>query len=193
MLREDRWMLDGNESQMRAEVNKEKIERFMQALGRAPHSPGRVYFTGGVSAVLHGWRNMTVDVDFKLDPEPMGVFDALPKLKDELEINVELAAPDDFIPALPGWHERSSYITTCGKIQFYHYDFYSQAMAKLERFHARDQSDIKEMVKGGLIERRKLLELFQEIEPQIKRYPAIEPAAFRARVEAFVAEEADDV
>ena len=30
--------------------------------------------------------------------------------KDTLDVNVELAAPDQFIPALPGWRERSEFI-----------------------------------------------------------------------------------
>lgn len=126
---------------------------------------------------------MTIDIDLKLDPEPAGVFDALQQLKERLDINIELAAPDDFIPKLPGWRERSEYIAVHGHIEFYHYDFYSQALAKIERFHSRDQSDIAEMFERGLVERRKLLELFNEIEPDLKRYPAIEQHAFRHRVE----------
>lgn len=37
----------------------------MQCLGQAVTSEGRVYFTGGVSAVLLGWRETTIDVDLK--------------------------------------------------------------------------------------------------------------------------------
>ncbi len=40
----------------------------MHKLGTSVTSEGRVYFTGGVSAVLLGWRDMTLDVDLK-DPE----------------------------------------------------------------------------------------------------------------------------
>jgi hypothetical protein len=39
---------------------------------------------GGATAVLFGWRNTTVDVDLKLEPEPAGVLEAL---------LVEIAAP----------------------------------------------------------------------------------------------------
>jgi hypothetical protein len=55
--------------------------------------------------------------------------------------NIELAAPDDFIPPLPGWEEWSIFIARRGKIDFYHYDLYAQALAKIERGHARDLAD----------------------------------------------------
>jgi hypothetical protein len=48
---------------MRHETQADDIQRFMERLGRAVREPGRVYFTGGVSALLHGWREMTVDID----------------------------------------------------------------------------------------------------------------------------------
>lgn len=80
-----------------------KVRELMRQLGRAATSPGRIYLVGGSSAVLVGWRETTVDVDLKLDPEPGGVFGAIARAKETLNINVELAAPDDFIPELPGW------------------------------------------------------------------------------------------
>lgn len=46
----------------------------MQRLGAAVLSEGRIYFTGGVSAVLMDWREMTIDVDLKAEPEPQGFF-----------------------------------------------------------------------------------------------------------------------
>ena len=60
--------------------------------------------------MLLGWRESTIDVDLKLVPEASEILKALPDLKEQLQINVELASPDDFIPALPGWEERSGFI-----------------------------------------------------------------------------------
>jgi hypothetical protein len=54
---------------MRELVDAERIARLMDALGRAAKEEGRVYFTGGATAVLIGWRTSTVDVDLKLLPE----------------------------------------------------------------------------------------------------------------------------
>ena len=39
---------------------------------------------------LEGWRSATVDLDLKLDPEPEGVFAAIARIKEELDVNVEL-------------------------------------------------------------------------------------------------------
>src|SRR5512140_2978268 len=98
----------------------------MAELGARVGSPGRIYLTGGASALLVGWRSSTVDVDIKLDPEPAGVFEAIAQLKNELDINIELAAPDQFLPPLPDWRESSRFIARHGRIEFYHYDFRSQ-------------------------------------------------------------------
>jgi len=154
-------------------------------MGTAVKSEGRVYFTGGVSAVLMGWREMTIDVDLKAEPEPQGFFECLPRLKDELDINIELAAPDQFVPALPGWQDRSRFIARHGLLSFYHYDFYGQALAKLERDHPRDRHDVTSMRRDGLVNVDRLRELFQSIEGQLIRYPAINPDQLRASVMDF--------
>lgn len=170
---------------MRSEANRPKIEAFMAALGKRVLGEGSIYLTGGATAVLHGWRAMTIDVDIKPDPEPRGLFEAIAALKDELDINVELASPDDFIPPIPGWRERSHFVARHGSVQFFDYDPYGQALSKLQRGHDRDYRDVKAMLKDGLIEVKKLQEMFTQIEPQLIRYPAIDPKTFRAVVERF--------
>ena len=115
-----------------------------------------------------------------------GLYRALPGLKDSLELNVELVAPSDFIPELPGWRERSRFVVLEGQVAFYHYDFYGQALAKIERGHALDLVDIAEMKARGLIDGERALELFEAIGPQLYRYPSLDPATFRARVVSFV-------
>ena len=172
---------------MREPTEAARVTDLMKRLGVESRGPGRIYLVGGASAVLLGWRAATVDVDLKLDPEPAGVFEAVARAKNALNINVELAAPDDFMPALPGWRERSLFIDRHGSVDFFHYDFYAQALAKVERGHERDLLDIDAMHRQGLIEPDRLTALFSEIEPALIRYPAIEPASFRDRVEAAAA------
>jgi hypothetical protein len=175
---------------MRQDTNRERIERLMHELASGVRSAGQVFFTGGVSAVLLGWRDMTMDVDLKADPEPVGFFETLPRLKDALDINIELAAPDQFVPTLAGWRERSLFIAQHGPLKFHHYDFYSQALAKIERGHARDRHDVGHMLAAGLVVPAKLLELFSEAEPMLMRYPAIDAPSLRARVMAVAAGQA---
>lgn len=169
---------------MRRPVDAERIRRFMRELGGEAEKDLRLYFTGGATAVLFGWRANTLDVDIKIDPESDRIFRALPRVKESLEINVELAAPDQFIPEVPGWQERSAFIAREGRLSFYHYDFYAQALSKIQRGHAQDRNDVKQMLQRGLIAPEELRRRFEQIEPQIYRFPAIDPVAFRRALEA---------
>ncbi len=159
----------------------------MRRLGRSATRPAAVFFTGGTSAVLEGWRETTLDIDLRVDPEDDATLHAMVHLKRDLDLNVELAAPSDFIPPLPGWRERSRFITQEGALAFYHYDFYAQALAKIERGHARDIGDVRHMVARGLVDPAELLRLFGEIEGALFRYPALDADDFRRRVEEFIA------
>jgi hypothetical protein len=159
------------------------LAAFMRRLGEERGAAGRVYFTGGATAVLMGWRSTTIDIDIKLDQDAERLLQAIPLLKEELRINVELASPDDFIPELPGWRDRSLFIAREGSIDFFHYDFYAQALAKLERAHTLDLADVGEMMRRGLVDRGDALRFFGQIEPFLYRYPAIDPPTFRRQVE----------
>ncbi len=170
---------------MRAHTTKDRIDLLMRQMGAAVKSEGRVYFTGGVTAVMMGWRDMTIDVDLKAEPEPQGFFECLSRLKDDLDINIELASPDQFVPALPGWQDRSRFIAQHGRVGFYHYDFYGQALSKLERDHPRDRHDVACMKRDGLVVPERMRELFQAVEGQLVRYPAIDPRQLRAAVMDF--------
>ena len=171
---------------MREPVNANRVERFMRELAAISRGSGRVYLTGGASAVLLGWRDSTVDVDIKILPEDDRVLRALPELKERLQINVELASPGDFIPPLPGWEDRSPLIVREGTLSFHHYDFYGQCLAKIERDHRKDRADVKMMLESGLVEPVRLRELFRQIEPEFFRYPAINPAEFAERVRGIL-------
>lgn len=173
---------------MRRKVTKESLQQFMRELGAAARSPGKVYFTGGATALLLGFRDQTVDVDLKLEPEPQGAFEAIAGLKNKLDLNVELASPDDFIPPSRTWRERSRPIAAHGPVEFFHYDFSLQALAKLERGHAQDLEDVASFLRGGYVTAAELRAVFAEIEPQLLRYPAVDPQQFRRRVENFLAE-----
>ncbi|OYW74764.1 MAG: hypothetical protein B7Z37_16350 [Verrucomicrobia bacterium 12-59-8] len=120
---------------MRSPADIDKIQSFMAALGRTVKGAGRDYPTEGATALLYGWRSSTIDVDLKADPEPAGFFEAIAAIKDSLDVNIELAAQDQCIPELPGWRDRSSFIAKHGLQDFFHYDIYSQALAKIERGH----------------------------------------------------------
>ena len=164
----------------------------MKSIGRGEKKAVRVYFVGGATAVLLGWRETTIDIDLKIVPESDDVLRKLPQLKEELQLNIELASPDDFVPALPGWEERSMYIAREGGIEFFHYDFYGQALAKIERGHTTDLQDVREMIDRGLIDPPRLLELFSRVEDKLYKYPAIDARSLKLAVERIVAERKKD-
>lgn len=172
---------------MRNLTTKDLIFDFIGRLAGVARSPIRVYLTGGSTAVLLGWRESTVDVDVRFEPETDEIFRAIPRLKEELQINVELASPPDFIPELPGWRDRSIYIDTVGSVSFYHFDLYSQALSKIERGHEQDHADIESMLSHGLVDRRRLVELFEQIKPNLYKYPAINESNFASAVYTFAA------
>ncbi len=167
---------------MRERVTEDRLRAFMRALAREALTEGRVYFTGGATAVLQGWRESTLDIDIKIIPEHDRLLRTIPQLKESLHINIEYASPDDFIPPLPGWQDRSRFVALKGKLSFHHYDFYAQALAKIERNHELDRQDVRAMIDHGLVEPAKLFALFEAIEPELYRYPAIHPARFAERV-----------
>jgi len=171
---------------MRRKVTVETLNEFMKRLAAAARSPGKVYFTGGTTALLLGFRQQTMDVDLKLDPEPKGAFEAIATLKNELNINVELASPDDFIPRTPDWRERSRHISSIGQVEFFHYDFALQALAKLERGHAQDLQDVKSFLRGSFVTADELRSRFAQIEQALIRYPALAPAEFKKKVDDFL-------
>ena len=73
-----------------------------------------------------------------------------------------------------------------GTLAIFHYDLYSQALAKIERGHAQDLEDVRQMTRAGWVEPGQLLRLFAQIEPMLYRYPAVDPASFRRGVEEAV-------
>jgi hypothetical protein len=167
---------------MRPPVNAARVRELARQLGRASPSRVRIYLTGGATAVLEGWRETTIDIDLRFEPETDELLRELTAQKERLGINVELASPPDFIPELPGWRDRSPFVFREGSVDVHHFDPYSQALAKLERGFAHDLVDVDEMIARGMVERPKLAELFEAIEAQLYRYPAIDAGEFARRV-----------
>jgi hypothetical protein len=173
---------------MRRKVTKATLNQFMRELAGAARSPGKVYFTGGATALLLGFREQPIVIDLKLDPEPAGAFEAIAVLKNRLDLNVELAAPEDFILRASDWRERSRHIASIGAVEFFHYDFSLQALAKLERGHTQDLEDVASFLRGGYVSAEDLRIRFAQIEPGLLRYPAVDPQQFRKKVDDFLSQ-----
>ena len=70
-----------------------------------------------------------------------------------------------------------------GRSIFFHYDFYAQALAKIERGHDQDLRDVEAMRRERLIDPTRLTALFTAIARDLVRYPAIDAASFREKVQ----------
>lgn len=169
---------------MRPPVDASRIRELAHRLALGTNNRVRIYLTGGATAVLEGWRESTIDVDLRFEPEADELLRELPILKERLGINIELASPPDFIPELPGWRERSPLVFRDGNVDVHHFDPYSQALSKIERGFTQDLGDVRAMIEHGLVEPDRLLELYDAIEPELYRYPAIDPASFREKVDS---------
>jgi hypothetical protein len=171
---------------MRPAVDATRIRELAHRLGLAARERVRIYLTGGATAVLEGWRESTIDVDLRLEPEADELYRELAALKERLAINIELASPPDFVPELPGWRERSPLVFRDGNVDVHHFDPYSQALSKIERGFTQDLDDVRAMIEHGLVETATLRDLYDAIEPQLYRYPAIDPTAFRRKLQTFI-------
>jgi hypothetical protein len=167
---------------VRSRVDADGIRALARELTRVTRRETTLYLTGGATAVIEGWRASTVDVHLRLEPDSDELLRRLSTVKDDLGVNVELASPPDFIPELPGWRERSPFVFQEGSIVVRHFDPYSQALSKIERGFVQDLDDVASMVSDRLIVPERAQKLFAEIEPELFRYPAIDAAAFRAKV-----------
>jgi hypothetical protein len=168
---------------VREVADQARIEAFLTALAREATGETDVYLVGGTSAVLVGWRPTTIDIDLVIRPESDAMLRAIPVLKERLNLNVELAAPDQFIPVPPGWEQRSPVIVRIGRVTYHHYDFTAQALAKIERGHTRDLADVEAMRARGLIAGAEVRRQFAILEPQLYHFPAIDPPSFRRAVD----------
>lgn len=172
---------------MRNETTRESMTAFMKELARRAPRGGsyKVCFVGGGTAVYLGWRRSSNDVD--VHSEQDAVFRDIQEIKEQLNINVEFARPEDFVPALAGSSDRHVFIETVGAVSFFHYDPYAQILSKIVRGFSRDLDDARQFVKSGMVDPGTLRSLVAGIpDSAFARYPAISRAAIERTVDQFL-------
>jgi hypothetical protein len=80
---------------MRPPVDEAAVRALARELGKVARAPTRIYLTGGAAAVVEGWRQSTIDIDLRFEPESDELLRALPQLKERLGVNIGLASPPD--------------------------------------------------------------------------------------------------
>jgi hypothetical protein len=172
---------------MRAELTAKRLSALMRELARtAPRGRSfRVYLVGGGTAVFAGWRAASVDVGLHADED--AVFRDIQRIKERLNINVEFARPEHFVPALRGSARRHVFIETVGRVSFFHYDPYAQVLSKVVRGFERDMDDAHRFVRSGMADPQKLRDLVEGIPAAAyARYPSLSRAAVLQAVDEFL-------
>src|SRR5262245_2934871 len=95
-------------------VTRDRLRGFMKELSRSvpDRASHRVYLVGGSTALLAGFRESTVDVDV-YSPDDR-VFRDIQGIKERLDMNIEFARPEEFVPALAGTSDRHLFIERVG-------------------------------------------------------------------------------
>lgn len=182
---------DGQESimSMRPDVDKAAIEAFLQQLGKTFHKPARLYLVGGAALVHLGVRpGSTQDIDIKVSGANEGeLIVTIQRLINHLQVNVEFASPDDFIPLPKKWAAHARFVGRYGTIDVFYFDFYSIALSKIERGNNRDIADVRLLIQQNIIALDELDKAYQEVLAQLGkgRYPRITPERFTARYQAI--------
>ena len=174
---------------MREELTRERLLRLMRELARTAPRRGtfRVYLVGGGTSVYMGWRQSSLDVDLFSDQDD--VFRDIQGIKERLNLNIEFARPEDFVPPLKGSPDRHILIDTVGSITFYHYDPYAQLLFKVVRGFQRDLVDAREFIRSKWVDPEVFRSLVAAIpEPSYAKYPNLSRAAVERAVDAFLAE-----
>jgi Nucleotidyltransferase of unknown function (DUF6036) len=174
---------------MRRGVDKAAIESFLQQLGRTFHKPARLYLVGGAALVHLGIRpGFTQDIDVQASGANEGdLIVTIQKLIERLQINIEFAAPGDFIPLPLQWEAHAQFVGRYGSIDVFYFDFYSIALSKIERGNDRDIADVKLLIQHEIVTLDELDKAFQEVLAQLGkgRYPRITPQRFTERYQTI--------
>ena len=175
---------------MREPLTREHLVQLMKELARSVPRRGayRVYLVGGGTAVYLGWRRSSVDVDLCADQDV--VFRDIQQIKERLNINIEFARREDFVPPLDGTYERHVFIEKVGPITFYHYDPYAQLLSKVVRGFQRDLEDARNFVSSGTVNPEQFRELVAGIpDASYARYPSLSRAGVERAVDHFLSRE----
>jgi hypothetical protein len=174
---------------MRNPLTRKHLVLLMKELAQSAPRRGayRVYFVGGGTAVYLGWRRSSIDVDLFSDQDV--IFRDIQRIKEHLNINIEFARPEDFVPPLEGTADRHVFIEKVGTITFYHYDPYAQFFSKVVRGFERDLVDARKFVSSGAVDPVRFRALVDKIpDAAYARYPSLSRKGVEGAVDRFLSE-----
>lgn len=172
---------------MRQRTDRERLRRFLEALGRRLRRPVRFYLVGGSVLIDLGLRGSTVDIDYVASADdPADVADleqTIRVLKNELDVNVEPASPADFLPMPRSVLDRSRYVGRQGRLEVFYYHLPSQVIAKAARGLEQDLADAERLITAGEVAWSDVEETWQEIRASRTGWIRYEPDEIEKRLE----------
>ena len=179
---------------MRREVTSGAVRELMEELARSAPAGEffRVYIVGGGTAVLAGWRSATIDVDLYADRD--AVFRDIQAIKERLELNIEFARPEHFVPPLAGSDRRHVFIERVGNVEYFHYDPYAQLLSKIVRGFRKDVLDARHFLQSRMVEPGTFRDLVHRIpESAYAKYPSLSHDAVNSAVDEFLSNVGSDL
>lgn len=168
-------------------LDRDRLRRLIVALGESVTTgPAcQVYLVGGATAVERGWRAATIDADLSVsDDRPLARVQAI---KEALHVNIELSSPDQFVPALAGSADRHLFVESVGRVSFFHFDPYTQLLAKIVRGFEHDLGDAARFIDDGLVDVARFQPLVREIPDEAyMRHPNLSRSMVESAVEDFL-------
>ena len=174
---------------MRREVTSGAVRELMEELARsAPAGEAfRVYIVGGGTAVLSGWRSSTIDVDLHADRD--AVFRDIQAIKERLDLNIEYARPEQFVPPLAGSERRHVFIDRVRDVEFFHYDPYAQLLSKIVRGFRKDVLDARNFLRSGMVDADTFRMLVHQIPESVyAKYPSLSHDTVISAVDDFLSD-----
>lgn len=169
-------------------LTRRRLREFLAALDEFADQDLRVYLSGGACALLHGWRDETIDVDLHVEPPSEAFLRGLSVLKRRLDVAIDLASPIHVLPELPRWRERSPFVCAGRRVTVFEFDPYAQTLAAIVRGHANDLPMVHERLRSGQVDPATLRLFLDAIEPELVRFPALDAVALREDVEHALTE-----
>lgn len=172
---------------MRQRTDQARLTSFLNALGRRVRRPIRFYLVGGSVLIDLGLRVSTLDIDYVADADnPAALAEleqAIRTLKDELDVNVELASPADFLPIPPSVLGRSRFVAQYGQLSVYYYHLASLVIAKAARGLEQDLADAERLIRAGEVDWSDVEATWWEVRASPTGWLRHEPATVEQRLD----------
>ncbi len=132
-------------------------------------------------------RQSTADIDYAAIAEDPRAADeleqAIRSLKNDLDVNVEPAAPHDFLP-VPAWaRERGRFVGQYGPVAVYYYHLPSGVLAKVARGYEQDLDDAEKLIGAAGVTWQEIEQTWREMRASPRGWLRYEPDEVERRLE----------